>query len=129
MPRTYTKPELPSGTKVQSVVPIDLHAQELTPKTRVTCLNRGADVYRDKCDGRDYVVPPGVFEVEYEVAEHFRLRSVVPGSRDPVTGAQQTFIVIFGIDPPEVCVPFSDVENEQAAQSVEAIDRRIIEDE
>ena len=129
MPRTYTKPELPEGTPVNNVVPTDLKAQELGPKTRVLCINRGSEPYVDKCDARDYVVPPGYFEVEYEVAEHFRLRSVVPGSRDPVTGAQDTYISIIGIDPPERCVPFSDADQEAFSHAVEAIDRTVVEQE
>lgn len=129
MPRTYKKPELPQGAKVSSVVPTELNAQELTPKTRVTCVNRGSEPYVDKCDGRDYIVPPGLFEVEYEVAEHFRLRSVVPGSRDPLSGAQENFIAILGIDPPEKCVPFSEMEQARADQAVEALDRGAIEDD
>src|SRR5262245_7405544 len=129
MPATYQKPELPAGVVVNNVVPSDLKAQELTPKTRVICINRGSEPYVDKCDGRDYVFPPGYFEVEYEVADHFRLRSVVPGSRDPITGAQETYIAIIGIDPPERCVPFSDVDQEHYSQAVEALDRGAIEQE
>lgn len=95
----------------------------------MTCINRGSEPYIDKCDGRDYIVPPGYFEVEYEVADHFRLRSVVPGSRDPLTGAQESFIAIIGIDPPERCVPFSADAEAQYAQQVEAIDRTVVEQE
>src|SRR5262245_13119947 len=129
MPQTYKKPELPAGTTVTSVVPTDLRAQELTPKTRVVCINRGSAPYVDKCDGKDYVVPPGLFEVEYEVADLFRQRSVVQGSRDPVSGAQDTYIAILGLDPPERCVPFSEAEQAQQAQAVEAIDRGVVEEE
>jgi len=129
MTQTYKKPELPSGTKVANVVPSDLQAQELGPKTRVVCINRGSGAYVDKCDGRDYVVPPGLFEVEYEVADHFRLRSVVAGSRDPVTGAQETYIAIIGVDPPERCEPFPPEVQEKYEQSVEALDRGLIEQE
>src|SRR5262245_1339636 len=129
MPQTYKKPELPAGTTVTSVVPSNLHAQELTPKTRVVCINRGSAPYVDKCDGKDYVVPPGLFEVEYEVADHFRLRSVVPGSRDPVSGAQDNFIAILGLDPPEKCVPFDQDTQDEIARSAEAINRTLIEEE
>src|SRR5262245_18505631 len=101
MPLTYEKPELPQGTKINNLVSADLHAQELTPKTRVVIINRGRTDYRDKYDAHDYVVPPVLGEVEYEVANHFRERSVVPGSRDPVTGHQDVFIAILGLDPVE----------------------------
>jgi hypothetical protein len=129
MPQTYQKPDLPAHATVNAVVPKDLKAPELGPKTMVTCINRGSDPYLDKCDGRDYVVPPGLFEVEYEVADHFRLRSVVPGSRDPVSGAQDTFIAILGLDPPEKCVPFNQADQQHYKTSVEAIDRDVIEQE
>jgi hypothetical protein len=129
MTQTYKKPELPSGTKVNAVVPKDLNGVELGPKTRVVCINRGDQPYFDKCDGRDYVVPPGFFEVEHEVADHFRLRSVVPGSRDPVTGSQENYIAIIGIDPPEQCEPFTRAVQDKYEQSVEALDRGLIEQE
>lgn len=125
--QTYSKPDLPTGTKVRNLVSADLHAQELTPKTRVVIINRGRLPYRDKYDAHDYEVPPGLGEVEYEVANHFRERSVVPGSRDPVTGAQDVFIAILGLDPEERCVPFNDEECARYGHIVEAIDRSNME--
>lgn len=127
MAQIYEKPVLPAGSKVNNLVSADLKAQELTPKTRVVLLNRGRLPYVDKYDGRDYTVPPGYGEVEYEVANHFRERSVVPGSRDPVNGYQDVFIVIPGQDAPEKCVPFTDEECERYGHAVEALDRSNME--
>ena len=57
MPLTYVKPVAPEDTI--TLTSMDLKATELTPKTAVLCINRGHEVYRDKCDGRDYEVPSG----------------------------------------------------------------------
>jgi hypothetical protein len=119
----YNKPTLPVGTEVVNLVPEGLGGTELTPKTRVVIINRSAHPYHDKHDGRDYIVLPGLSEVEYEAADHFRSRSVVPGTRDPITGKQEHFIAILGIDPEERCVPLTEGEQLQADEAPEAIDR------
>lgn len=125
----YKRPELPDGVKPVNLTP-DGAAQELEPKTRVIIRNRGDQVYKDKFDGRDYTVPPGaVCEVEYEVANHFRERSVVPGSRDPITGKQEHFIAILGIDREERCQPLNAAEAAKAATAKEAIDREAMGDD
>lgn len=123
MPTTYNRPTLPEGVQPLSLASSDLKATELTPKTTVLCINRGDQDYVDKFDGKDYVVPPGYFEVAYEVAAHFRERSVVPGSRNPVTGHQENYIAILGIDPPADCVPFSESEAAAQAAAPEGLDR------
>lgn len=124
MPVTYRRPTLPPGTAPPpNLASVDLKAQELTPQTTVVCINRGGLIYCDKYDGRDYEVPPGLFEVAYEVAAHFRARSIVPGSRNPITGGQQTYIAILGIDKPEDCEPFSDADVDAQAAAPEALDR------
>jgi len=120
---TYTRPDLPDGVKPFSLLSTDMKAQELTAKTRVICINRGTEPYVDKWDSRDYICPPGIFEVEYEAASHFRDRSVVPGSRNPITGEQEVFIAILGIDPPEKCVPFDQADLALQKTTVEALDR------
>jgi hypothetical protein len=125
----YNRPDLPEGVKPVNLVPLGA-TQELEPKTRVLIVNRGDAPYRDKFDGRDYIVPGAtVAEVEYEVANHFRERSVVAGSRDPVTGKQDRRIAILGIDKPERCELLTPVENEKAAKAVEAIDREALGDD
>jgi endonuclease YncB( thermonuclease family) len=117
----YRRPETP--TKPANLVPEGLGGEELTPSTRVVCINRGDTDYLDKCDGRDYVCAPGLFEVEYQVADHFRTRSVIPGSRDPISGKQEHYIAILGIDPPEQCQPLSGGELDAAKAAPEALDR------
>jgi hypothetical protein len=123
----YERPELPEGVKPVSLVP-DGAKQELDPKTRVLIVNRGTQAYRDKFDGRDYTVPPrAVAEVEFEVADHFRNRSVVPGSRDPISGKQDRFIAILGIDRPERCAMLTADEQVKADTAVEAIDPEAVD--
>jgi len=122
MPQIYQKPDM-AGHKVSNLVPEGLGGTELTPKTRVVIINRSAKPYIDKYDGRDYIVQPGYSEVEFEAAEHFRLRSVIPGSRDPITGKQDHFIAILGIDPDHRCVPLDAAEQAKAEAAPEAIDR------
>lgn len=121
MPPLYKRPDTP--VKPVNLVPEGLGGEELTPKTRVVCINRSDVTYVDKCDGRDYVCPPGLFEVEYEVANHFRERSVIPGSRDPVSGKQEHYIAIVGIDPEDRCQPLSGGELAIAKAAPEALDR------
>ncbi len=124
----YSRPELPIGTKVQSLVAEGLHGQQLTPKTRVLVVNRGTADYCEKFDGRNYVVPGGkVSEVEYEVADYLRDRSVIPGSRDPMTGKSEHFIAILGIDPAERCELLDKDEQHKADTTVEAIDRSLMD--
>src|SRR5687768_152815 len=113
MPQIYNKPTLP-GVEIANLVPEGLAGTELTPKTRVVIINRGNQVYHDKYDGRNYVVRPGYSEVEFEAADHFRARSVVPGTRDPITGKQQHFIAILGIDPDHRCEPLDAAEQVKA---------------
>lgn len=119
----YQRPSLPKDATVNDLAPVGKSGIELTPKTRVLIINRGSHDYVDMYDARKYRVPPGVSEVEYEVAEHFRLRSVIPGSRDPVLGKQEHFIAILGIDPEHRCAPLDAVEQSKADAAPEAIDR------
>lgn len=120
----YQRPTAPAGAKVVNLVPDSAGGEELTPKTRVLCVNRSNVPYQDKCDGRDYTCPPGLFEVEYEVANHFRERSVIPGTRDPITGKQEHYIAIVGIDRADRCEPLSRAEDDAAKSAPEAIDRQ-----
>lgn len=119
----YQRPTAPDGAKILNLVPDSLGGEELTPETRVLCINRGATPYRDKYDGRDYTCPPGLFEVEYKAADHFRGRSVIPGTRDPITGKQEHYIAILGIDRADRCEPLTKAEDDKAAAAPEAIDR------
>jgi hypothetical protein len=53
--------------------------------------------YKDTYDGRHYVIAPGYFRTTYGAALHFQKRAVVPGSRNPETNYQASFIAIIGI--------------------------------
>lgn len=121
---TYARPTLPPDVTPVNLAPDGMGGTELTPQTRVLIVNRGTHPYVDKFDGRNYTVPPEtVSEVAYEVAAHFRERSIIPGSRDPVSGKQEHYIAILGIDPPEKCNYLSAVEQQKADEAAEAIDR------
>jgi hypothetical protein len=56
--------------------------------------------YTDTFDSRHYIVAPGYFEVELAAATHFKDRAVVPGSRNPETNFQASFIAIIGVVAP-----------------------------
>jgi hypothetical protein len=120
----YNKPALPADAAVRSLVPMHEHGLKLTPETVVLCVHRGVEPLVDKYDGRDYEILPGFFEVAYGAALHFKARAVVPGSRNPETGKQESFIGIVGIDRPERCVPFTLEECERFNLIPEAIDRQ-----
>jgi hypothetical protein len=66
------------------------------------CTRSGAGVayegdYTDTFDSRHYIIGPGYFEVELAAAVHFKDRAVVPGSRNPETNFQASFIAIIGV--------------------------------
>lgn len=110
---------------------------KLTPDTTVLCINRGRRQLRDTFDSRHYVIPVGYFTIPYGAALHFKNRQVVPGSRNPETNYQASFISIIGVASPhakglhiakpiddEVEWPaFSDEECDQFGEAKEAIDR------
>lgn len=127
------------GSDVQSLVP-DLGSRDvaLTPETEVLCIHRGRDDYEDMYDSRPYRIAPGYFKTTLAAAMHFRARAVVPGSRNPETRRQSSFIVIIGavdfkgdgsfdvikpVDKPEEWAAFSDDEVAEYAGAQEALDR------
>lgn len=118
----YRKPEI-DGVKPINLVPEHGKGTVLKPDTPVLCINRGIRAIHDKWDGIDYIIPPGYFEVAYGAADHFRNRAVVPGSRNPETGKQESFIGLVGIDRPERCEPFTPEQCEAFGLRVEAIAR------
>jgi hypothetical protein len=93
--------------------------------------------YTDTFDSRHYIIAPGYFEVELGAATHFKDRAVVPGSRNPETNFQASFISIIGVvastgngyrvvrrvDMPEDWEPFSDEECKSYEIAFEALDR------
>jgi hypothetical protein len=81
---------------------------------------------------------PGYFSAPYGAALHFKQRAVVPGSRNPETNSEASFLTILGVAEPttgglrivrrvddlEDWEPFSDDECREYGMSVEALDRR-----
>lgn len=134
-----TRHTLPGGQAVQQLVPNTGTRQvHLTPERDVLCLHRGDEPYEDMFDGRPYRIEPGFFMTTYGAAQHFRSRSVVPGSRNPETSFQASFIVIIGIvelhangsfdvlqavDAPGEWTKFTEAEQAQYHDAVEALDR------
>ncbi len=124
-----------STAEVVNLVPEGGSGVGLTANTVVRCINRGRAPLKDKFDGRDYVIPPGYFTVRYGAARHFQTRLVVPGTRNPEIGTEQSFIGIVQneetgerVDDDFLCVPLTDEECERAGQAVEAIDRAALSD-
>lgn len=114
----------------------------LTPETKVLCINRGREVLHDTFDSRHYAIEPGYFSTEYGAAKHFQARAVVPGSRNPETAFQASFIAIVGVVVPssdgfrvvrkvddEVqWDPFTDAECREYGHAIEALDREAMVD-
>jgi hypothetical protein len=109
---------------IQHLAPQGQLEVPLTPDTVVLCIHRGRRTtidgervhhpdaaryanmdreryfvgdYKDTYDGRHYVIAPGYFRTTYGAALHFQKRAVVPGSRNPETNYQASFIAIIGI--------------------------------
>jgi hypothetical protein len=152
-------------TTVQQLVREGVHEVQLTPETPVLCIHRGrrhtedgAPVhhenaarhrdgereayfegdYKDTYDGFHYIIAPGYFSAPYGAALHFQRRAVVPGSRNPETGFQASFIAIIGVvelvpgggfrvlkpvDDQVDWTPFTDEECAQYEVAFEALDR------
>lgn len=120
------EPELPAGTKVIDLSPVNEASQALTPETSVVVINRGRATLVRKFDALDYPLRPhteGLLRMPYGAALHFQRHCTVPGTRDVFSGAEQSFIGILGIDPPEWCEPFTDEQCERFGIAIEAIDR------
>lgn len=123
MGQSYTAPSLPPGTEVVMLRKEDDKANELTPDTFVTCINRGRRPLVDMFDAQNYVIPPGYFQLQFGAAQHFQKRQVVPGTKNLAVGGFKSWIGILGVDSPELCEPFTDDELEHYGEAVEAIDR------
>lgn len=143
-PQPKPRPEAPKPFlsaeqvgEVQALKPQSSGEDTLKPESEVLCINRGRETYTDMFDSRTYVIEPGYFTVAYGAALHFQARAVVPGSRNPETGFQASFIAIIGtvnpktnglevkrtIDEPVQWQPFTDEECREYNHAVEAIDR------
>lgn len=128
MPRSYVTPELPDGHKAVDLVAEDAKANELTPETIVTVVNRGRKPLSDMFDGRHYHVPAGYARMPYGAAVHFQKRAVVPGTRNLEQGGYVSWFGILGVDDPSMCEPFTDEYLESVGEKAEAIDRSAFSD-
>lgn len=110
---------------------------QLSPESEVLCINRGTQPLEDMWDSIPFKIPPGYFKTTYAAARHFRDRAVVPGSRNPETHQQTSFIAIIGIvdyvqggfkvvkpvDDPSEWESFSAAERAEYEDEPEALDR------
>lgn len=124
--QTYRMPAL--GDDVQVLKRENDDGQALTPDTQVLCIHRGRHIIRDKFDGVDYEIAPGKFIAPYGAVQLFRDHAVIPGTRNPELGYQQSYIGIIGIDDPRDCEPLTDEEVKKFGAKVEAIDRDALVD-
>lgn len=150
---------------VRHLVREGVHEVHITPETPVLCIHRGRRLqadgkpvyhgnaarhrdgdrepffegdYKDTYDGNHYIIEPGYFSAPYGAALHFQRRAVVPGSRNPETGFQASFIAIIGVvdaqpgggfkvlkavDDQADWAPFTDDECAQYEVAFEALDR------
>lgn len=127
------------GSEVQQLVPNrGTAAIALTPERDVLCLNRDDKPFEDMFDSVPFRIEPGFFMTSYGAALHFRARAVVPGSRNPETQHQVSFIAIVGVvefqpqggfkvlkavDRPEEWTPFTEAERAEYADQSEALNR------
>lgn len=81
---------------VQQLVPQGSGEIAMTPDREVLCVHRGNEPYDDMFDGRPYRIMPGFFMTQYGAALHFKTRAVVPGTRNPETRSETSFIAIIG---------------------------------
>jgi hypothetical protein len=112
--------------------PIGAPVRVLTEATLVRVIHRGGPPVHDLYDSVEYHVEPGEWRLPLGVARHLQARAVVPGSRNPWTGKQQSLLGIIDtewgqpIDPPARCEPFTAEEIARFGLAVEAIDRAVL---
>src|SRR5690348_6564706 len=128
MARQYSRPDLPDGADVRDLVPVDADTRTLTPKTRVTCINRGVETLLVQHNGHHYEIAPGLFEVAYATARHIQQRLIVPGTRQRTVSQRgviraTSYIGILGVDAPEACEPFTVAELNAFGVKHEGLDR------
>lgn len=123
--------------EVQELKPQSSGEVQLTPESIVLCVNRGREPLFDTFDSRHYRIEPGYFTIQLGAARHFKARAVVPGTRNPETRFEASFISIIGIaaptpeglkvvrpvDDPREWAPFTDEECREYGHAVEALDR------
>jgi hypothetical protein len=123
--------QLPDHTEVANLLIGRMGETTLKPDSPVYCINRGRKVIKSTYDANHIEIPPGPFEMEYHAALHIQRREIVPGTRNLEVGGFISWIGIYGstdgrvaVDPPELCVPFTDEELTTFGEAVEAIDRK-----
>lgn len=124
--------------EVQNLQPDSSGVIVIGPETSVLCVHRGREIYRDMFDSRTYSIAPGYFTAPYAAALHFKKRAVVPGTRNPETASETSFIAIIGVavptregtmkivKPVDDAVdwdPFTDDECREYGHAIEALDR------
>lgn len=123
--------------EIQELKPQSSGAIQITPETIVLCVNRGREPLLDTFDSRHYKIQPGYFTIQLGAAKHFKARAVVPGTRNPETKFEASFISIIGvtvptadgfrvahpIDDPAQWPPFTDEECREYGHALEALDR------
>jgi hypothetical protein len=124
--QTYQMPDVQAD--VRDLIPESASAMALTPETPVLVIHRGRHVITDKHDGIDYRILPGYTRMRYGAARHFQGRQVIPGTRNPELGTEQSYLGIVGIDDAALCEPLTDDEVERYGAKVEAIDRDALTD-
>lgn len=123
--------DLPEDAEAEDLTEARLNNASIEPTTHVYVFNRGRRVLENMTfDGRHRDLPVGLFVTEYGAAKHFQERAVVPGTRNVAVGGHVSWLGILGtvdrriaVDPPEMCVPFTDEELGHFGESLEAIDR------
>lgn len=105
-------------------------ATAIQPNERVLCINRGRQTLIDTFDGRHIPLPVGYFEIEFDAAQHFQRRLIVPGTRNLAENAFVSYIGILGTtdgrirrDTDEYCTPFTDEQLQTFGERVEGLDR------
>jgi hypothetical protein len=134
-PKTHS---IAASQGVQQLVPQGSGEIALTPDREVLCVHRGDEPYEDMFDGRPYKIQPGFFMTQYGAALHFKARAVVPGTRNPETRREASFIAIVGavelkpdgtfrvlkaVDDAVEWTPFTAEERHDYEGKLEALDR------
>lgn len=124
--QTYNTPEI--DAEVRDLMPESAGGLALGPETPVVVIHRGRHVIVDKFDGRDYRIMPGYTRMPYGAARHFQARQVIPGTRNPEIGTQQSYLGIPGVDDAWMCEPLTEEELQRFGAAIEAIDRSAFSD-
>lgn len=127
MDRSFALPDAPIATLLIDQTTAN---SKVLPSETVLCINRGRTTLTDTFDAVHLEIPPGLFHVRYDAAQHIQRRLIVPGTRNLEVGGYQSFIGILGsadgrikLDADEFCRPFTDEELRGFGERLEAVDR------